>query len=62
MCLFIMVSYLPVPGTIGEMKTKPTQSAVRDLNSYGVQPDIILARSTHALDAKRKRSSPSGAT
>jgi CTP synthase len=52
--LFIMVSYLPVPGTIGEMKTKPTQSAVRDLNSYGVQPDIILARSTQALDAKRK--------
>ena len=52
--LFIMVSYLPVPGTIGEMKTKPTQSAIRDLNGYGVQADIILARSTHALDAKRK--------
>ncbi|MEJ0053972.1 MAG: CTP synthase [bacterium] len=52
--LFIMVSYLPVPGTIGEMKTKPTQSAIRDLNRYGVQPEIIIARSTHALDAKRK--------
>jgi len=52
--LFIMVSYLPVPGTIGEMKTKPTQTAVRALNSYGVQPDFIVARSTHALDEKRK--------
>ncbi|MEK9171759.1 MAG: CTP synthase [Patescibacteria group bacterium] len=52
--LFIMVSYLPVPATIGEMKTRPTQHAVRELNSYGVQPDIILARSTHALDQKRK--------
>ena len=52
--LFVMVSYLPVPNTIGEMKTKPTQSAVRELNSYGVQPDIIIARSTHALDQKRK--------
>ena len=52
--LFVMVSYLPVPGTIGEMKTKPTQNAVRQLNSYGVQPDVIVARSTHALDAKRK--------
>ena len=41
-----MVSYLPVPGTLGEMKTKPTQNAVRELNSYGVQPDIIIARST----------------
>ncbi len=52
--LFVMVSYLPVPGTIGEMKTKPTQNAVRQLNSYGVQPDIIMARSTHPLDKKRK--------
>ncbi|MGD0328745.1 MAG: CTP synthase [Minisyncoccia bacterium] len=52
--LFVMVSYLPVPGTIGEMKTKPTQTAVRALNSYGVQPDFIVARSTHALDDKRK--------
>ena len=52
--LFVMVSYLPVPGTIGEMKTKPTQTAVRDLNSYGVQPDFLIARSTHSLDEKRK--------
>ncbi len=52
--LFVMVSYLPVPGTLGEMKTKPTQNAVRLLNSYGVQPDIIIARSTHPLDRKRK--------
>ena len=52
--LFVMVSYLPVPGTLGEMKTKPTQNAVRMLNSYGVQPDIIVARSTHRLDRKRK--------
>ena len=53
--LFVMVSYLPVPGTIGEMKTKPTQSAVRELNSNGVQPDFLIARSTHALDDKRKQ-------
>jgi CTP synthase len=52
--LFVMVSYLPVPGTIGEMKTKPTQSAVRELNSNGVQPDFLIARSTHSLDDKRK--------
>jgi len=52
--LFVMVSYLPVPGTLGEMKTKPTQSAVRALNSYGIQPDFIVARSTHAIDEKRK--------
>jgi CTP synthase len=51
---FVLVSYLPVPNTIGEMKTKPTQSAVRELNSYGVQPDFIIARSTGTMDEKRK--------
>ena len=51
---FVLVSYLPVPNTIGEMKTKPTQSAVRELNSYGVQPDFILARSNNTMDEKRK--------
>ncbi|MBI4093993.1 CTP synthase, partial [Candidatus Kaiserbacteria bacterium] len=52
--LFVMVSYLPIPGTVGEMKTKPTQNAIRMLNSYGVQPDIIIARSKMPLDDKRK--------
>lgn len=53
--LFILVSYLPVPRIIGEMKTKPTQYAVRTLNSAGLQPDIILARSDRPLDQPRKR-------
>ncbi len=51
---FVMVSYLPTPSKVGEMKTKPTQHAVRNLNSTGIQPDIILARSNVLLDAKRK--------
>ena len=51
---FVMVSYLPVPGSIGEMKTKPTQTAVRALNSYGIQPDVIIARGPHPIDARRK--------
>ncbi|OGZ57241.1 MAG: CTP synthase [Candidatus Spechtbacteria bacterium RIFCSPHIGHO2_01_FULL_43_30] len=53
--LFILVSYLPVPKMIGEMKTKPTQHAVRSLNSAGIQPHIILARSEYALDEPRKK-------
>jgi len=52
--LFVLVSYLPIPNKIGEMKTKPTQYAVRTLNSTGIQPDIILARSRVPLDKKRK--------
>jgi CTP synthase len=53
--LFILVSYLPVPKMIGEMKTKPTQYAVRSLNSAGIQPDIILARSDVPIDESRKK-------
>lgn len=51
---FVMVSYLPVPSKVGEMKTKPTQHAVRTLNSSGIQPDLIIARSNVRLDDKRK--------
>lgn len=53
--LFILVSYLPVPKKIGEMKTKPTQHAVRNLNMAGIQPDIILARSSFPVDEPRKK-------
>lgn len=52
--LFAMVSYLPTPPSIGEMKTKPTQNAVRQLNSYGVAPDMIIGRAETPLDDKRK--------
>ncbi len=52
--LFVLVSYLPVPPKIGEMKTKPTQYAVRSLNAAGIQPDLIIARSEISLDKKRK--------
>ncbi len=51
----VMVSYLPVPGSIGEMKTKPTQTAVRMLNSAGVFADMIVCRSPVGIDAKRKQ-------
>ena len=50
----VMVSYVPVPNNIGEMKTKPTQYAARSLNSVGLQADIILARAIVPLDQKRK--------
>ena len=52
--LFVLVSYLPIPKKIGEMKTKPTQYAVRALNSAGVQPDVIIARAEIPLDKPRK--------
>ena len=52
--LFVMVSYLPIPSKIGEMKTKPTQHAVRSLQGAGIQPDFLVARSEKPLDNARR--------
>ena len=51
---FILVSYLPVPPSVGEMKTKPTQYAVRTLNSAGIRADFVIGRSELPMDGPRK--------
>jgi CTP synthase len=51
--IHIHVSYVPTPGHLGEPKTKPTQLSVRTLNSMGIQPDFIVARSEKYLDQRR---------
>ncbi len=51
---YVLVTYLPVPSNIGEMKTKPTQQAIRLLNEHGIFPDFILCRAKTPLDAVRK--------
>ncbi|MDD4358440.1 MAG: CTP synthase [Candidatus Pacebacteria bacterium] len=53
--LFALVSYLPIPSVVGEMKTKPTQTAARMLNEAGIQPDFIIGRSNKSMDEPRKR-------
>lgn len=52
--LHVHVSYVPTPGHLGEPKTKPTQLSVRTLNSMGIQPDFIVARSEKYLDQRRR--------
>ncbi len=52
--IHIHVSYVPTPNHLGEPKTKPTQLSVRTLNSMGIQPDIIVARSEKYLDQRRR--------
>lgn len=49
----IHITYLPIPASIGEMKSKPAQMSVRDLNAVGIQPDMLLARSERSLDQNR---------
>jgi len=53
--IFMLISYFPIPTKIGEMKKKPTQHAVRALNSAGIQPDFIIARAEISLDEPRKK-------
>jgi len=53
--LLVLVSYLPIQSDDMELKTKPTQYAVRTLNSAGLQPDLVLARAKVSLDKKRKQ-------
>ncbi|MFB6212264.1 MAG: CTP synthase [Candidatus Magasanikbacteria bacterium] len=50
----VLVSFLPFLKHIGELKTKPTQHAVRNLQSVGLQPDIVIARAKRKVDQKRK--------
>lgn len=50
----VHVSYVPTPIHLGEPKTKPTQLSVRTLNSMGIQPDFVVARSEKYLDKRRR--------
>ena len=52
---YVLVTYLPVPGHIDEMKTKPTQQAIRLLGEQGILPDFIICRSEFAIDQARKK-------
>lgn len=50
----VHVSYLPIPSTVGEMKTKPVQYSIRTLQSAGIQPEFVVGRSEKPLDDRRK--------
>jgi len=41
----VLISYLPMPALLGEQKSKPTQHAVTDLHSVGLNPDFVICRS-----------------
>jgi CTP synthase len=50
----VMLTYLPIPSHINEMKTKPAQQAIRQLSEHAIFPDIILCRAKAPLDRVRK--------
>jgi len=52
--IFAHVTYLPIPRTAGEMKSKPAQHSLRALNANGIQADFVIARSDEPIDDVRK--------
>lgn len=52
--LLIHVGYLPLPKTLGELKSKPLQQSIHELNSLGLRPDFVIARAETQIDLKRR--------
>ncbi|HUX78465.1 MAG TPA: CTP synthase [Alphaproteobacteria bacterium] len=53
--LFIHLTLVPYIPTAGELKTKPTQHSVQELQSKGIQPDILLCRSDRTIGVEERR-------
>lgn len=53
--MFIHVTLLPFIPASGELKTKPTQHSVKQLQEYGIQPDMLLCRSQMPIPENEKR-------
>ena len=52
--MFIHTTLIPIMGSVGEEKSKPTQHSVRDLMSVGIKPDIIVGRCSRELSESAK--------
>ena len=57
----LLITYLPIPQHVGEMKTKPTQQAIRMLSEHGIFPDFIVCRAEIGIDEIRKKKIQVGA-
>ncbi|MDO4462457.1 MAG: CTP synthase [Bacteroidia bacterium] len=53
--IVVHLAYVPYIAAAGELKTKPTQHSVKQLQSYGIQPDCIILRSEHPLSVDLRR-------
>ena len=52
--LFVHLTLIPFVGASGELKTKPTQHSVKELRAIGIQPDILLCRTSRELSTDIK--------
>lgn len=54
-CLCIHLTYVPFIAAAKELKTKPTQHSVKQLQEVGIQPDILVLRTEHNLTTELRR-------
>src|SRR5690554_4458263 len=52
--LYIHVTLIPYLQASGELKTKPTQHSVKELRGIGIQPNILVCRTEHAISDEMK--------
>ena len=48
--LNVHLTYVPYLAAAGELKTKPTQTSVKQLQGLGIQPEVLVLRTEHALN------------
>lgn len=53
--LNVHLAYVPYIAAAKELKTKPTQHSVKTLQSYGIQPDVLVLRTEHDIPADMRR-------
>jgi CTP synthase len=53
--LFVHLTLLPYIKTAGELKTKPTQHSVKELQSVGIRPEILVCRTEHPISESERR-------
>ena len=53
-CIFMHLTLLPYLAASGELKTKPTQHSVKELQSIGIAPDILVCRSEQPIPDKER--------
>lgn len=53
--MLMHLTLLPYIKSAAELKTKPTQHSVKELLSIGIQPDILICRTEHDVDADTTR-------
>jgi len=54
-CIFMHLTLLPYLAASGELKTKPTQHSVKELQSIGIAPDVLVCRSEHPIPEKERQ-------